>query len=146
MMMNDDGCLCSYLYCIVCIVHTDIDEITRLVLQSPPKQCELDPIPTSILQQSISVLAPTITNIVNLSLSTSTFPQSFKHAVISPILKKPNLDKDNLSNYRPVSNLSYLSKLTERVVKTRISNHINNHSLFNSFQSAYTRFHSTESV
>ena len=97
---------------------TDISEITKLVLQSPTKQCELDPIPTFLLKESISVLAPTITEIVNLSLSSGTFPSSFKLSIVTPLLIKPSLDKNNLSSYRPISNLSFLSKLTERVVKT----------------------------
>jgi hypothetical protein len=124
----------------------DISEITKLVLQSPTKQCELDPIPTSILKQSISVLAPTITNIINLSLSSGIFPPSFKQSIVSPLLKKPNLDKNNLSNYRPISNLSFLSKLTERIVKDRLTTHLGKHSLFNKYQSAYRMFHSTETV
>ena len=125
---------------------TDIDEVTKLVMQSPTKQCELDPIPTSLLKQSISILAPTITNIVNLSLSSGTFPSSFKLSIVTPLLKKPTLDKNNLSSYRPISNLSFLSKLTERVVKNRLSEHLSKNSLFNTFQSAYIPFHSTESV
>ena len=125
---------------------TDISEITKLVLQSPTKQCELDPIPTFLLKQSISVLAPTITEIVNLSLSSGTFPSSFKLSVVIPLLKKPSLDKNHLSSYRPISNLSFLSKLTERVVKNRLSEHLSKNSLFNTFQSAYIPFHSTESV
>ena len=125
---------------------TDPDEITKLVMQSPTKQCELDPIPTSLLKQTISVLAPVISRIVNLSLSAGTVPPSFQQSVVSPLLKKPNLDKNSLSNYRPISNLSFLSKLTERVVKNRLSEHLHSNSLLNSFQSAYTTFHSTESV
>ena len=125
---------------------TDSDEITKLVLQSPTKQCELDPIPTSILKQTISVLAPVISRIINLSLSSGSVPLSFQQSVVSPLLKKPNLDKNSLSNYRPISNLSFLSKLTERVVKNRLSEHLQQNSLLNSFQSAYTLFHSTESV
>ena len=125
---------------------TDSDEITKLILQSPTKQCELDPIPTSILKQATSVLAPVICHIVNLSLSSGSIPLPFQQSVVSPLLKKPNLDKNCLSNYRPISNLSFLSKLTERVVKNRLSEHLHRNSLLNSFQSAYTTFHSTESV
>ena len=129
-----------------CFRPTDLAEITKLILSSPNKQCELDPIPTAILKQCVSTLAPTITNIVNLSLSSGTFPSSFKKSLVSPLLKKPNLDKNSFSNYRPISNLSFLSKLTERVVKNRLTDHLGKHSLFNIFQSAYTAFHSTESV
>ena len=47
----------------------------------------------------------TITNIVNLSLSSGNFHHTLKESVASPLLKKPTLDKDELSNYRPISNL-----------------------------------------
>src|SRR5208282_2669161 len=59
---------------------------------------------------------------------------------------QPSLDKESFSNYRPISNLSFLSKLTERVVKHRITDHLTANSMFNSFQSAYTKFHSTETT
>src|SRR5664279_3455937 len=97
-------------------------------------------------KRCVHILAPTITNIVNLSLSTGNFPPIFKRAVVTPLLKKPKLDKESLSNYRPISNLSFLSKLTERVVKNRISEHLAANSMFNVFQSAYTKFHSTETT
>jgi hypothetical protein len=122
------------------------DEIVKFILKSPDKQCDLDPIPTSLLKQCVHALAPVITTIVNLSLETGNFPSIFKRAVVTPLLKKPSLDKESFSNYRPISNLSFLSKLTERVVKHRITDHLTANSMFNSFQSAYTKFHSTETT
>jgi len=65
-----------------------------------------------------SVLAPVITRIVNLSLATGEFSPQLKKSIITPLLKKPILDKENLANYRPISNLSTISKVTERVVKS----------------------------
>ncbi len=123
-----------------------IEEINKVVQESPDKQCNLDPIPTSLLKKCIHVLAPIITLIVNLSLSTAMFPQAFKHAIVTPLLKKPALDKESLSNYRPISNLSFLSKLTERIVLQRLSVHLSSNDLFNNHQSAYTKHRSTETV
>ena len=122
------------------------DEIRKLIFDSPNKQCDLDPIPTWLLKKCLPVLLPTITRIVNMSLTSGTFPSSFKHSIVSPLLKKPSLDKENLSNYRPISNLSFLSKLTERIVKSRLVSHLTSNSLLNPFQSAYTKHHSTETV
>ena len=62
------------------------------------------------------------------------------------LLKKPSLDKENLSNYCPISHLSYLSKLTEKIVKTRLTEHLTNNNLLNPFQSAYIKSHSTETT
>ena len=123
-----------------------IAEVSALLSSSPDTSCDLDPIPTSLLKQCKSVLLPTITNIINLSLSTGVFPDQFKNCSVHPILKKSNLDKENLSNYRPISHLSYLSKLTERLVKNRLIDHLNENNLMNSFQSAYTKFNSTETT
>jgi len=61
-------------------------------------------------------------------------------------LLKYILDKEDLSNYRPISHLSILSKLNERVVKNRHTSHLSTHNLLNSYQSTYTKHHSTEST
>ena len=58
-----------------------VDEITRLINSSQNKQCDLDPIPTSLLKECLLILAPTITNIVNISLSTGSFPSVFKQSI-----------------------------------------------------------------
>ena len=91
-------------------------------------------------------LLPTITNIINFSLSTGIFPDEFKNCSVHPKLKKHNLDKENLSNYRPISHLSFISKLTERLVKNRLTEYLHQNNLTNSFQSAYTKFNSTETT
>jgi exonuclease III len=100
------------------------EEIFKIISLSSNSFCDLDPIPTSILKQCIPTLLPTITNIVNLSLSTGVFPKQFKLSSVIPLLKKYNLDKEELSNYRPISHLSFLSKLTEGVVKQRLTDHL----------------------
>ena len=123
-----------------------IIEITWLIHSSENKQCDLDPIPTSLLKQCSSLLAPTITKIINISLATGCFPSSFKQSNVTPLIKKPHLDSENLSNYRPISNLSFISKLTERIVKDRLHSHLSGNSLYNIHQSAYTKFHCTETT
>src|SRR6218665_2300960 len=89
---------------------------------------------------------PTITKIINLSLSTGPFPMKFKDSVVKPLLKKPSIDKELLSNYRPISNLSFLSKLSERVVLSRLKGYLTSNNLLNPNQSAYTTHHSTETL
>ena len=122
------------------------EEISKIISSSSNSFCDLDPLPTSILKQCLPTLLPTITNIVNLSLFTGVFPKQFKLSSVIPLLKKYNLDKEDLSNYRPISHLSFLSKLTERVVKQRLTHHLSSNGLLNSFQSAYTKHHSTETT
>ena len=120
-----------------------VDEISKLIDESNDICCDLDPIPSSLLKKCKFVLLPTITNIINLSL---VFPDQFKFCSVHPLLKKPNCDKDDLCNYRPISHLFFLSKLTERVAKNRLTNFISNNNLLNSSQSAYTNYHSTETT
>ena len=92
-------------------------------------------------------LGPTIINIINFSLSESIFPSSFKQAIfVHPLLKKPSLPDDDLNNFRPISNLNFISKILEKVVASRIQSHLLSNSLSSSFQSAYRMFHSTETT
>ena len=65
------------------------DEIKKLILSSSSKSCDLDPIPTSVLKNCLDILITFITNIVNISMEISTFPQNFKEAHVRPLLKKP---------------------------------------------------------
>ena len=65
---------------------------------------------------------------------------------MKPLLKKDNLDKEIFKNYRPVSNLPYLSKIIEHFVSVRIISHLTGNSLWDKMQSAYRAMHSTESA
>src|SRR6218665_4079804 len=56
------------------------------------------------------------------------------------------LDKEILSNYPPVSNLSFISKLTEGIVLSCINNYLTSNSLLNPHQSGFTKWHSTETL
>ena len=62
------------------------------------------------------------------------------------LLCEPNLPKDDLNNYRPVSNLNFLSKIIERVVYARLSKYLSQFSGLPKFQSAYRSFSSTETA
>ena len=85
-------------------------------------------------------------SIVNLSLSEVCFPTHFKSAVVSPLLKKPTLNRDDMKNYRPVSNLSFLFNILEKVMASRLNSHIITSHTSHNFQSAYRKFHSTETA
>ena len=74
------------------------------------------------------------------------FPTCFKGALVSPLLKKASLPKNELKNYWPVSNLCFISKIVERVVAQQINCHISDNGLSNMLQSAYKSGHSTETA
>ena len=78
-------------------------------------------------------------------MATSTFPQNFKEAHVRPLLKKTSLPKNELKNYRPISNLSFISKILEKIVANRLQAHIKNDHLSKPLQSAYRKHHSSES-
>ena len=121
-------------------------EVHKFIKDSPSKTCSLDPWPTFLVKRCIDILLPSITKLVNLSLQDGVFPEPFKIAIVTPLIKKTSLPKDDLKNYRPVSGLSFLSKLVERVVASQIRSHIDSNNLGNTFQSAYKAGHSTETA
>ena len=122
------------------------DEIKRIILSLSPATCCLDPLPTHLVKLYAESLLPAITKIVNISLNEGVVPESLKIAVVTPLLKKANLNPNVLKNYRPVSNLSFLSKIIEKVVASRINKFLDDNNLRDPTQSAYRRFYSTETV
>jgi hypothetical protein len=85
-----------------------------------------------------------VTHLVNLSLYTGVVPPPLKVAVLTPILKSSSMDSNNMSSYRPVSNLPFLGKLLESAVAQQLNEHISNH--LSPFQSAFRSGHSVESA
>jgi len=91
-------------------------------------------------------MAPLIAGLANRSFRSGAFPSSLKHGRINPLLKKPGLDKSDMANYRPITNLSTISKLLEKLVLCRLRPHIMSTGNFNEYQSAYRVGHSTETA
>ena len=120
--------------------------VLKIINSASAKSCELDPIPTTLLYENLDILLPTITNIINISLTTGIVPHDLKTAVVQPLLKKPSFDRNLLKNYRPISNLPFLSKILEKVVLHKHLSHLQENNLSNPFQSAYRAGHSTETV
>ena len=104
-----------------------------------------DILPFSIIKKLSYTLVPYYSTIVNFSLYTSNFPTIFKHALVTPLLKKSNLDCSNLSNYRPISKLPMLSKIIEKFVSIQIR-YLMSNDLYNIFQNVYRPGHSTETT
>ena len=110
------------------------------------KTCSLDPLPTFVIKNYVDLLSPMITNIVNQSLIAGEFPSLLKLSHVRPRLKKDNLDKEVLMNYRPVANIPFLSKVIEKVVATQTYNYLEAYNLMPIMQSAYRKHHSTETT
>ena len=122
------------------------EEISKIVHNTPAKHCSLDRAPTWLVKQLLPLLAETLAKICNASFHEGSFPETLKLALVRPRLKKPSLNADVLNSFRPISNLSFLSKLVERVAAVRISAHIESQQLLPSCQSAYRAHHSTETA
>ena len=86
------------------------EDICKLLTTTPTKNCQLDPVPTSILKQLPGTFSVILCHLINASLMAGIVPVSQKHALVLPRLKKPSLDPLNLASYRSISNLSFASK------------------------------------
>jgi len=123
-----------------------VDDVVAAVRQLPDKQCASDPLPTSLLKENVDILAPFLTELFNRSLLQGVVPSTFKTAHITPLLKKPDLDPAEPKSYRPISNLSVLSKTMERLVARQLLDYLCAADLLPDLQSAYRRHHSTETA
>ena len=88
------------------------EEVSKVISGLKSKSCKLDPIPTTILKVMLPKILPLITKIVNKSLGEGAFCREWKTTVVRPLLKKVGLEL-TFSNYRPVSNLTFISKVIE---------------------------------
>ena len=122
------------------------NDVTQLIRRLPPKRSALDPWSTWILKEYADDISPSLTKIVNLSMSCGSVYANLKEAYITLLLKKPTLDKSDINNYRPISNLSVLFKLLERAVCTHFVSYLNVNSLMPRHQSAYRWHYSTETA
>lgn len=98
------------------------------------------------MKRALPLLAVTIASMCNASMTEGVFPDSLKHAIVRPRLKKQTLDPTELSSHRPISNLSFISKIVERVIAARFAEHVEAEHLLPSHQSAYRAHHSTETA
>ena len=123
-----------------------METVSSIIRGSNSKSCSLDAIPTKLLKDSLDTMLPYISKLANLSLANGVFPDIFKRALIRPLLKKPQLDANDYSSYRPIANLSFLSKTLERIVASQLCTYLEQSNLLPNFQSAYRRNHSTETA
>src|SRR5208282_637720 len=100
------------------------DEDVQLILRRmPPKSSPLDVIPCLLLKSCADIIAPIIARLANLSFVEGRFPSRYKSALVQPLLKKPGLDGTTTANYRPLSNLSTVSKILERLSQMQLRPH-----------------------
>ena len=123
-----------------------IRTVSDLISSCPAKTCDLDPVPTRLLKDCSEQLAPAVTSMINLSLSTGTLSSSWKDAIVLPSLKSRKKKKLIMENYRPISNFPFISKLCEKVVAMQLTDHSLRNNLMEPFQSAYRTNHNVETA
>ena len=121
------------------------DEINDIIRTAPSKHCELDPLPTNIMKEHKDILAYFITRIVNTSLNKGHLSEKLNEAILQPLIKNIKL-RPIFTNYQPVLNLSYLSKLIERLICKQIARYMNSMGQMEPYQSAYKEHSSTETA
>ena len=121
------------------------EEVEKIIDCSPSKSCDLDPISTILLKETLPSVITILTEIINKSLTSGIFPDRLKVALVRPLHKKANLDLVE-KNYRPISNIEFIGKSIERAVMAQINRHITSHNLIEPHQSAYQPCHSTKTA
>lgn len=100
-----------------------VDQVLKATQSlSSSKSVGVDGIPGFILKGCKDILAPVLTHIFNISIQSGIFPSTWKTSIIIPIHKSGN--KTSPQNYRPISLLSSVSKIFEKVIHTHISFHL----------------------
>ena len=123
-----------------------VDEVAKVIRLLPSKSSPVDFMPTSLLKSTVDVMAPLITRLANMSFSTGVFPSPLKQGRVTPLLKKSGLDQSDMANYRPITNLSSMSKILEKLAIRRLRPHVMSTGRFSECQSAYRLGHSTETA
>ena len=100
---------------------------------------------TKVVKECLDELVPLLTVIISQSLQSGVFPGVWKEALVTPTLKKCGADLA-FKNFRPISNLPFVSKLVERAVADQLQSHLVKNNLFPTLQSAYRPNHSTETA
>ena len=118
-------------------------QLEKTITSMPSKTCTLDIMPTARLKEVLGTILPSLAHIVNKSLDPGTLYTDWKEALVKPLVNKMSLGT-TMTNYRPVSNLQFISKIVERVTLDQFTQHCNSNSLLPDYQSAYRKYYSCE--
>jgi len=132
--------------CLFVVLFGGTAEVAAAITRLPDKSSTADPIPVWVLKNVADLLTPFLTYLFNSSLATGCFLTCFKDSFVTPALKKPGLDETSPSSYGPISNLTVISKLLERVVARQLVAYLDNRHLLPTTQSGFRRGYSTETV
>ena len=106
----------------------------------------LDPLPAWLLKVVNDNLVPFLTQLINTFIASGVVPCCLKHANVTPLLKKANIDQDNTNSYRSIYNLPFMSKLLERDIARCLLDYMSANNPLERYQSPYKFHHSTETA
>ena len=120
-----------------------VEGIEKLLMNVKPKKAAgPDNIPSRLLQLIAIELAPALTKLFQLSLDYGEIPNEWKHAFVQPIHKKGN--KSEAQNYRPISLTCICCKLLEHIIRTSITEHLENNNILSDTQHGFRKQRSCE--
>ena len=122
---------------------TEIDMKKILKSTNIRKAAVIDELSGRFLQDGSRVLSKPVSELCNLSINLGSFPDSCKIAKLKPYFKKGS--KTNPSNHRPISLLTLISKIIEKLIHEQTSSFLSNNELFHNYQSGFPKKHSTDS-
>ena len=124
-------------------VYTKPDDIEKIIRNLKPKSSAgYDNISTKLLKEIENVISRPLSIIINQSLCTGIFPDKLKIAKVIPLYKKD--DVRSFGNYRPISLLSSISKIFERVAFNQLYDYLTSNGLLYESQYGFRKLHSTE--
>lgn len=116
-------------------------EILCYIWKSKTTTCQLDPLPTCSVKACLPSLSSLITKMIHSSFVSGSVSSSLKTAIITHILKKSGSDTYIFKNYRPISNIPFISKILEKCVAAQVHSHLSSNTLFEQFQSGFRPHH-----
>ena len=120
-----------------------LPELSDAVRQmSNSRAVGLDGVPMLAVRQCFPVIGPKLLHLINATITTGEFPSRWKTALVVPLHKSG--DTSTASNFRPISLLSVLSKIAERVVCDQLTKYLQENAILSESQYAYRRGHSVE--
>ena len=121
---------------------TDVQTVIDLIKKIDGKKATgLDRIPCRLLKSAVDVVAPSLTEIFNQSISRGVFPMEWKLARVTPVFKKGS--KSDVNNYRPISVIPIVAKIFEKIVYDQLYRYLNSNNLLTNCQSGFRSLHST---
>src|SRR6218665_69488 len=121
-------------------------ELRHIIIAAAPKSCELEPLPTFLLQEHLDILLPLLTTICNRSILEGVMPLDQKRSILVPVIKRVGLDPTDPGNFRPIANVSFISKVIEKIIAYQLVPYLEANNLIPAIQSGFRKGHSKETL